>query len=286
VKRLPPDPEPAIPFHLGNCTIIEAQPPEDEAAHAILLGECDTVNEFWGAASQVHWMLRLLRAQAPYLPIDLERPLRLFVLECVKDVSGRDVPALARILTAVRGRLDKTTTPFDLERARADAHAYVTPGGVQGLHRYSPQAAGALAVWHTGNPDPSEASYWTAAFTALHEAFVVVRRRADLWKPRDPSRVRVDAREAAFVRDHPDVYAEALADSRRRLADLLRSMLPSPFGRPLPGDVFTRENADGTVAVFCVPCGLTTPGAEPFELPDMRLFGCTGCGHPLIHVAH
>lgn len=286
MKRSPAPFEPTIPFHIGNCTILETHPPEDEAAHAVLLGECDTVSEFWEQASQVHWMLRLLRAQAPYLPIDLERGLRLFVLRCVKDVSGRDVPALARIVTTVRGRLDRTSTPFDLERARAAAREMVTPGGVQGLHRYSPQAAGALAVWHTGNPDPSEAAYWTATFTALHEAFTVVGLRAEAWQPQDRMRLRAGMREAEFVRDHPQVYAQALDDSRRRLADLLRDVLPSPFARPVPGQVFSRDNDDGTVAVFCGSCGLTMPAVEPCELPDIRLFGCAGCGLPLVHYSH
>jgi hypothetical protein len=101
---------------------------------------------------------------------------------------------------------------------------------MQGLPRLIPQAAGALAAWHTAWPNPYEAAFWTSEFVALHAAFVAARTAVSQLPP---SGAPVGWEAAYFDRAHPEVGRAARAQARRALAVRLRRILPQPF--PLDG---------------------------------------------------
>jgi hypothetical protein len=283
---------PIVPFALETCTLVESTSPEEQAALVRFLDSCETLPEFWERCTYSPWMLRMLQRQAAYLTTSPEYGLRKFALECVDGLNGTDVPAFSAIIAAVKGRLDGTATAADLVRVRTETQATVTPGGIQGLPRFSPYAAGALAVWHAANPDPVEAAYWTAEFRTLHDAFKIVCDRAASWKPEDRADWRGGWREAAFARTHPDVYRQALHDSRERLANLLRSRVPSPFGPPVSAEVFVRaredeEEDDGEfLSLLCGDCASAVTGANRLVLFDARAYGCSSCGRPFVCRTH
>jgi hypothetical protein len=282
-----PSAVPVVPFDLKTCTLVQSIPAAEEAAFAAFFASCETLPEFWERCTYSPWMLRMLQRQAPYLTTSLERGLRQFALNCVEKLTGTDVPALARIVAAVQGRLAGRSTAADLARVRADTQAAVTPGGVQGLPRFSPCAAGALAVWHSANPDPFDAAYWTAEFKTLHDAFGTVRERAATWKPRDRADWRGGMREAAFARAHPDVYCQALLDARGAIANTLRSVVPSPFGPAISAEAFVLDHDDGdSRSLLCRNCVSAEKGANRIVLFDGRAYGCSSCGSLLVGRSH
>jgi hypothetical protein len=275
------------PFDPDTCTLVESIHPAEEAAFAEFVDSSETLPGFWERCTCSAWMLRMLRRQAPYLTSSLERGLRQFALGCVEGLAGTDVPAFARIVAAVQGRLAGTSTAADLARVRAEAQAIAGPNGIHGLPRFSPHAAGALAVWHSANPDPFDAAYWTAEFRTLHDAFRIVCERAAAWKPEDRAAWRGGWREAAFARTHPDVYRQALLDTRRLLAHTLRSVVPSPFGGPIRAEAFVSEHDDGDAqALLCRACASSVTDANRVVLLDGRAYGCSSCGGPFVCRPH
>lgn len=248
---------------------------------------CENAREFWERAPSPDWMLRLLRdrwSDAVPLP---EAALRRFALKCAEDVRGSDTPSLRHILTVVEARIDGRASLVDLDAAQAVARGHVTAGGVQGLPRYSPYAAGSLAVWHTANADPIDAASLAADYRARHDAFVAVFEKAATWKPMDRSLWRGGWREAAFARIHPDVYDDALAAARQRLADVLRSFLPRWVGVPVRAEVYGRRAEDSELtALVCGRCVLTVPDAYPLVLFDASENACSICRRPLAARIH
>lgn len=117
--------------------------------------------------------------------------------------------------------------PTLVRAAQAQTLSLMTPGGVQGLPRCSPHSAGALALWHTANPNPYEAAFWSAEFAALHDAFVALRRGAETWDA--PSADTGGWRVASFACAHPQVREKTLRKARECQAERLKAFLPQPF---------------------------------------------------------
>lgn len=287
-RRHAPSAMPVIPFALETCTLVESISLAEAAAFRSFRRSCDTLDEFWERCTYSPWMLRTLQCHAPELPMTPEHGLRQFALRCVDGLTGTDVPALAAIVAALKGRLAGTSTAADLARVRSETQARVSPGGATGLPRFSPYAAGALAVWHAANPDPFDAAYWTAEFKTLHDAFKVVCDRAASWKPEERADWRGGWREAAFARTHPDIYEQALREARERLAELLRSLVPSPFGAPVRIEVFTRPRVDGDemLSLLCRDCASRIEGVGRIVLFDGRTYCCSACERPLVRRMH
>jgi hypothetical protein len=277
----------AVPFSLETCTLVESTSATEQEAFVRFMESCDSLSEFWERCHYSPWMLRTLRRQAADLPASPERGLRQFALHVVDRLAGTDVPALAKVVEAVKGRLDATSTAADLERVRAETQAVVSPCGVSGLPRFSPYAAGALAVWHAANPDPFEAAYWTSRFKALHDGFKAVCDRAAAWKPEDRAQWRGGWREAAFARTHPDVFDGARAETYGQLAQRLRTFLPAPFGPPVAVEVFVAsEDGAELMALLCRTCAAQVDGVRPLVLPDGRAYGCGSCERPFVQRVH
>jgi hypothetical protein len=230
------------PFSLADCTLVHSPTPEEQSALAEQISACATREDFWERAQRADWMLDLLRARPEWMPIVPEAQLRRFALTCIESVQGADGPAMLMLRQAVEGRVSGTTTLAHLAALQRQIQPSVSPGGVQGLPRCSPHSAGALAAWHSANPNPYEAAFWTAEFAARHDAFVLLRHKATSWRsPDDRSEPwRESWRTALFAQAHPHVYQDALDQARHRQAVLLRSLLPHPFaagGRPVAGYV-------------------------------------------------
>jgi hypothetical protein len=194
---------------------------------------------------------------------------------------------LRDLVQAVKCRVDGNATLQDLVTLQERARPFVAPGGVQGLPRCSPHAAGALAARHTAGRSPYDAAFWTAEFAARHDAFIALEGAAASWTwsgDRSGS-WRESWRTTLFATAPPAIYMEALSATRRRQADLLRSILPQPFaqlGSPVRGEVYLgKENDAGRVAVYCLKCGLEHEGATPGVFLDVRRTKCASCGVPL-----
>ena len=241
-QRSAPEAFPNVPFSLASCTLIEPPDTEDQAALQAHVRASSSREDFWVRAPRADWMLDLLRDHVEWMPIVPETPLRRFALKCVERVRGADGPAMSMLLRAVEGRVTGTTSLAHLEALQRQIQPAVSAGGVQGLPRCSPHAAGALAAWHTARPNPYDAAFWTAEFAARHEAFVLLRYQARSWRSPDDRGEpwRESWRTALFARAHQHVFRDAMAQARHRQAVLLRSVLPYPFahcGPPAPGRV-------------------------------------------------
>ena len=276
-----------VSFHTGTCTLAEALSPSEQADLDAFYDASETLQDFWDTAPRSNWMLRVLNQQSFSIRVVPESALRLFCLKIVEPLRGRDVPALTELLALVRRRIRLDGSLSELAENRARAHDIVVQGGIQGLPRCIPGVAGALAAWHAANPDPYDAAYWTAEFVARHDAFVVINDRAARWKPHDRSLLRGGWREAQFAKAHPEVAAEALTATRTRLAHVLRSILPSPFG-PGPEAVVhgVRRDTDEGVTLLCDECATKVANSFAFSLADARQYGCSACNQSFAYRAH
>ena len=146
-----------------------------------------------------------------------------------------------------------------------------------------------LAAWHVTNSDPMKAALWASEFSARHDAFLVLARRAAAWQRPDDRGEPWPAgwRTAFFAQAHPEVEAAAVAEARQRQAGLLRSILPAPFGAPLRGEVyFGPVGANGRGPVYCVTCGFQRGDTEPGVLFDVRGMLCVSCHAPVARCVH
>jgi len=276
-----------VPFDLQSCTLADQPTDAEQAAVDAHLRACPSREEFWEQAPSADWMLDLLRSQWVWIPVVPERELRTFALRCIEGLQGADHVRLEGLVQAVKARVDGHATLHDLSTRQDGTRAFVAPGGVQGLPRCSPHAAGALAAWHTAGRSPYDAAFWTAEFAARHDAFIALENaaasatssanRSGSW--------RESWRTTAFVTGHPAIYREALSAARRRQADRLRSILPQPFallGSPVRGEAYFGETNDsGNAPVYCRTCGAGVDGATPGAVFDVRRTICAGCGVPL-----
>jgi len=281
------EPLSTVPFNLKTCTLGDPPTEDEQAALNAHLRACHSWEEFWERAPTADWMLDALRGQWDSIGIAPERQLRMFALRCLDGLHGSDHAGLQELVQAVRRRVDGNATLCELAALQDRKRAFVVPGGVQGLPRCSPNAAGALAAWHTAGRTPYEAAFWSAEFAARHDAFVELTKAAASWAwPGDRGEPwRVSWRTAFFAKAHPAVQTGALSDARRRQADLLRSLLPQPFaqfGPPVRGDVYLgQENDAEKVAIYCRRCGVERGGATPGVLFDIRRTKCACCGVPI-----
>jgi hypothetical protein len=231
----PPAPLPVVAFDVADCTLLTPPSDEQQAAFRAHLSAHRTRDGFWEHATSADWMLDLLRQHYHYAtPVTPERELRLFALECASGRRGADSTVLLHLLEGVRRRAAGRLSLKELEALQRHAQPAVTPAGVQGLPRCAPQAAGALAAWHTATPNPYEAAFWAAEYAALHDAFTAVQQAASAWAwPEDRGEPwRASWRAAFFDTARPHVRRHALQQARLRQSWLLKRILPQPFGGP------------------------------------------------------
>ena len=234
VSTAPPEILHTVPFHLGTCTLLQSPSEPNQSAFSAHLRRHPTRADFWEHALVADWMLDVLRSGWHLIPVAPDAALRTFALRCVADLRGADAPALAELKAAVQRRITGTATTRELEAIQAKTQGLVTPGGVQGLPRCSPHAAGQLAVWHTADPSPYEGAFWAAEFAALHDAFVTLAEAAASWNPLpgSPAGWRVHLYSLA----HPHVRERALREAHERQSVRLKELLPQPFaGAGAPG---------------------------------------------------
>jgi hypothetical protein len=227
---------PIVPFGRVDCRLVEPPTAEERKALEAHIRASRTREDFWQHAPRADWMLDLLRAHPERIPIVPEAQLRRFALKCVDGVQGAGGSAIPMLLRAVAGRVAGTTSLAHLEALQRQIQPAVSAGGVHGLPRCSPHAAGALAAWHAATPNPYDAAYWTAEFVARHDAFVLLRFQAQSWRSPDDRGEpwRESWRTALFARVHLHVFSDAVAQARYRQAVLLRSILPHPFAHRRP----------------------------------------------------
>lgn len=231
----PTPPLQVVPLDPADCTLLTLPTDEQQAAFRAHLRASPTRAAFWEHATSADWMLDLLRQQYHYAtPVTPERELRLFALECASGLKGADSTVLLHLLEAVRRRAAGRLSLGELEAMQRHAQPAVTPAGVQGLPRCAPQAAGALAAWHTATPNPYDAAFWAAEYAALHDAFTAVQQAASSWAwPEDRGEPwRASWRAAFYDQACPHVRRLALNEARLRQSWLLKRILPQPFGGP------------------------------------------------------
>lgn len=225
-----------VPFHLGTCTLLQSPSERNQAAFDAHLRLHPTRAAFWEHAPAADWMLDVLRSGWHFIPVAPDAALRTFALQCVADLRGADAPQLAELKAAVQRRVASAATTRELEAIQAKTQPFVSPGGVQGLPRCSPHAAGQLALWHTADPSPYEAAFWAAEFAALHDAFLALAHAAESWNP--PAGTPAGWRLNVYSHAHPHVRTRALREAHERQAARLKAILPQPFagtaaaGRP------------------------------------------------------
>jgi hypothetical protein len=222
------------------------------------------------------------------VPLVPESALRHFALQCAERLTAASNPAVQEILENVRHHVAGTATLDDLVALQARTHPAVAAGGVHGLPRCSTFAAAMLAAWHAAGREPLVAAWWSAEFAARHDAFAVVGECAATWQwPDDRGEPwRADWRAAYFAKAHPAVNVAALADARRRQADLLRSILPAPFGVPIRSEVYFGEASGGRVPVYCMTCGCLRADTTPGVIFDARGVACRSCRAPVARCVH
>ena len=277
----------AMPFHPRTCTLGDRPTQEEEAAFEACVSASPAPSDFWQRAAQADWMLDLLRQRCYAIPLAPERQLRTFALRCVDGLRGTTAPRIARILDAVRRRADANAALEDLREVQLAAHGAVSAGGVRGLCRFNPAAAGALAAWHAATANPYEAAFWTAEFAARHDAFLTVEAAAG--RHTAPEIAGADSRQpwhtAVFDTLHPQIYQASLAPARQRQAALLRGILPNPFapaGTPVPGTLYFGPADDPErLALYCAECGISVEQASPGVLLDVRGESCARCRGPV-----
>jgi hypothetical protein len=221
-----PIPFPIVPFHLGTCTLVEPATPGEQEAFTRHIQTFRTRAACWEHAPYSDWMLDTLRAEFHHVGIPPERELRVFALDCLQDLTGVDTEPLRDLVAVVKRRIAREASIEELVAVQKRTHATVAPGGVQGLPRLVPHAAGTLAAWHTATPNPYDAAFWAAEFAALHVAFVAVREAAARETlPGAPAGWNA----AFFNRARPEIGQSARMHARRVLAVRLRQFLPQPF---------------------------------------------------------
>ena len=238
----PPERFDVEPFSFRWCTVPRVPTRAEAAAYAAFHRTCRSAESFWDGAPAADWMLDVLTKAWDDVPVVPEQELRRFAVACAENLTAAAAPAVQDLLDGVRRYLAGAATLDDLVALQARTHPSVAAGGVHGLPRCSTFAAAKLAAWHAADRHPLQAAWWSAEFAARHDAFAILHECAATWEwPEDKGEAwRADWRAAFFSRSHPDVQAAALADARRRQADLLRSILPKPFGtivRHLPSDL-------------------------------------------------
>ena len=215
----PPSAElfPTVPFNLQSCTLGDQATDAEQAAFDAHIRACPSREEFWERAPSADWMLDALRGQWEWIPVVPERQLRTFALRCIAGLQGADHARLQDLVQAVTCRVEGNATLHDLVTLQEGTRAFVAPGGVQGLPRCSPHAAGALAAWHTAGRSPYDAAFWTAEFAARHDAFIALESAAASWTSSgDRSGSWRDSwRTTIFATAHPAIYKEALSAARR-----------------------------------------------------------------------
>jgi hypothetical protein len=227
VNAPPPEGLNPVPFDSSDCTLLYSKGAAEQAAFSAHLREHPTRAGFWEHAPAADFMLDVLRGGWHLIPVAPDAPLRIFALQCVADLRGADAPGLAELKAVVERRIAGAATTRELEAVQAKTRQLVTPGGVQALPRCSPHAAGQLAVWHTADPSPYEAAFWTAEFAALHDAFVTLGEAAESWAL--PAGTPPGRRVELYSREHPHVRAQALRQAHERQAVRLKAILPQPF---------------------------------------------------------
>jgi hypothetical protein len=227
VSTAPPQPLHHVPFAMDTCTLLQGPSDAEQSAFTAHLRVHPTRAGFWEHAPVADWMLDVLRGGWHFIPVAPDAALRTFALQCVADLTGADAPELAELTAAVQRRIAGAATTRELQDVQAKTRQFVTPGGVQGLPRCSPHAAGQLAVWHTADSSPYEAAFWTAEFAALHDAFVTLAQEAESWNP--PAGCPAGWRLEFYSRAHPHVQAQAVREAHERQAVRLKALLPQPF---------------------------------------------------------
>ncbi len=221
-----PPPFPIIPFHLESCTIVEPPTPVEQESFTRHIQTFRTRAAAWEHAPYSDWMLDILRSEFHHVGIVPERELRSFALDCLTDLKGAGADRLQELVAVAKRRIAREASLEELAAVQKRTRAFVAPGGVQGLPRLAPGAAGALAAWHTATPNPYDAAFWAAEFAALHAAFVAVQEAA---AQQEPSAVPGGWDAAVFDRGRPQVGQSARLYARRVLAVRLRRSLPQPF---------------------------------------------------------
>jgi hypothetical protein len=287
--RKMPEPFTFAPFAFDSCTIECTPTAAEQAAYSAHYRKCRSAEDFWDGATAADWMLDILGKHPDVRPATLERELRTFALRCTEGLQGAASPSVQALLEVVRRRLSESATLEDLSAAQVAAHPHVAQGGIQGLPRCMTYAAALLAAWHAAARDPGQAAFWGSEFAARHDAFVVLERHASTWHwPEDGGEQwRESWRTAFFAKAHLEVEAAALADARRRQADLLRSILPKPFGARIRGEVYFGPAPDtDRERVYCMTCGFQRDDTTPGVIFDVRGVQCASCGAPVARCVH
>lgn len=284
-----PEPFYFHPFALQSCTVLSEPTADDQAAYDAYVRSCDSAERFWAGAPASDWMLDVLRKGWDRFPASIETALRRFALECVRGLRSGGAPSVQELLDVGQRYLDGSATLDDLRQARASAHGQVSAGGVHGLPRCSAYAAAVLAAWHALDPDAGAAANWSAEFAARHDAFVVLQERGRQWHWAEDQgeHWRDSWRAAFFAKAHPEVEAAATAEARRRQADFLRSILPSPHGPPVRGEVyFGPVDERGNNPVYCTTCGAQRGDTTPGVSFDVRGMLCKAWRTPVARCVH
>jgi hypothetical protein len=287
--RAVPEPFDHYPFGYESCTVECAPTADEQAAYAAFCRANRSAERFWERAPLADWMLDILGKLWDDLPAAPEAELRRFALRCVEGLRVAADPKVQELLGVVRRHLNGEATLDDLGAMQARTHRHVAQGGVQGLPRCSTFAAARLAAWHAADRDARSAASWCAEFAARHDAFVVLRQRAAGWHwPEDRGEPwREDWRAAFFAKAHPHLKAAAMAVARRRQADLLRSILPLPFGAPVRGEVYLGPADEAGIGpVYCMTCGFQRSDATPGVIFDVRGMLCKSCRAPVARCVH
>ena len=222
-----PAPLPISPFDLATGTLLVPPDDDERARFRAHLQKHPAIDDFWEHAPVADWMLDVLRNFWHWIPVAPERQLRRFALECASGLTSAGAPALADVGAMVRRRIAGEATLHDLEAVRMKTRDHVMAGGIQGLPRCIPYAAGALAVWHAADPQPFDAAFRAGEFAALHHAFVALESAAAGWRPSPP--IAASWHAARFAESNPQIRARALRNARERQAVRLRELLPQPF---------------------------------------------------------
>ena len=217
-----------------------------------------------------------------------ERQLRLFALRCLDGLHGSDHAGLQELVQAVRRRVGGNATLCELAAFQDRKRAFVVPGGVQGLPRCSPYAAGALAAWHTAGRAPHDAAFWSAEFAARHYGFVQLGKAAASWAW--PEEIEVSLGGSRGGRRSLRKRTPRSKSTRSPMRGgarpiLLKSLLSQPFaqfGSAVRGEVYLGEENDaGRAAIYCQKCGVEREDATPGVLFDIRRTRCACCGLPI-----
>jgi hypothetical protein len=277
------------PFAYESCRVDVTPSAAEQAAYSAYHRACRSAEGFWDGAPAADWMLDLLRKLWDRLPSAPDDALRRFALLCAESLETAATPTVQVLLEVLRRHVAGAATLEDLGALQARTHRHAAQGGVQGLPRCSPDAAAMLAAWHAADRDPWSAASWTTEFAARHDAFVVLARHAAAWHSSEDRGEpwRESWRVAFFAEAHPEVEAAALADARKRQADLLRACLPKPFGGKIRGEVFFgAADPSGHEPVYCMTCGSQRGDVTPGVLFDVRGLLCAACGKLVSRCVH